>query len=85
MFAPELACSLREPPTQRVNFDNLIDHMARERLLAELKEAMQDIDHPESVGHLLNLIASAVKTAIEILSDRIGVSALFVSQPGVMY
>ena len=83
MFAPELKGSLKEPPSQRVISANVLDHMACEGLLAQLNGAMEDTKKLERAGYLLQLVADAMETVVEILRARIGAS-VFVSPPGFM-
>ena len=85
IIAPELMGSLKEPPPQGVIFANPIDHMACEGLLLEVNGAMQDVQHPKRAAQLLTVVANAMEIAIEILRDQIGVSALSVSSPCLMY
>ena len=50
MYDPNLRGSLKEPPSRRVIFANLLDHMACERLLRELNAIMTDTRRPGNAG-----------------------------------
>ena len=85
MLDPNLRCSQKEPPPQRVIFANLIDHMVCEGLLRELDAIMADTRRPENAGALVNVVADAMEAAVGILRSRLGALALFVSPSVFMY
>ena len=85
MYDPNLRGSLKEPPSQRVIFANLLDHMVCEVLLRDLDAIMADTRRPGNVATLVNAVADAMERAAGILRGRLGALALFVSPPGFMY
>ena len=89
MFAPELEGSQREPPPRRIIFSNLMDHMACEGQLQDLPRLLREMTTRDAarneISRLLHQIANAMERTAEKLRTQLGVPALFVSPPGMLY
>ena len=89
MFAPELEGSQKEPPPRRINFSNLMDHMACEGQLQDLPRLLREMTTRDAarneVSRLLHQIATAMERTVEKLRTQLGVPSLFVSPPGMLY
>ena len=85
IYDPNLRGSQKEPPPQRVNFANLLDHMACEGLLHDLDAIMSNVRRLGDIAALVNEVVGAMERAAGILRGRLGALALFVSPPGFMY
>ena len=89
MFAPELEGSQREPPPKRIIFANLVDHMACEGQLRDLPRLLREMTTRDTarneIARLLHQIATAMERTAEKLRTQLGVPAIFVSPPGMLY
>ena len=89
MFAPELEGSQKEPPPRRIIFSNLMDHMACEGQLQDLPRLLREMTTRDAArneeSRLLRQIATAMERTAEKLRTQLGVPALLVSPPGMLY